>query len=728
MHCANCAANVQKQLEGLPGVERVVVNLADASASVLYAPGRVTPDAMTTVLKQIGFGLIDDEDEQQDTFAQIQAQEYKKLRQKMWGAVLLSLPVFIIGMFFMHLPGGNWMMLVLTALVLFVFGRDFFISAFRLIRHGQTNMDTLVALSTGIAFLFSLFNTVYPQYWTDRGLDAHVYYEASAVIVALVLVGRLLESRARSNTSEAIRKLIGLQPKTVVRLDESGREEVVPVKSVKVSDHLLVKPGEKIPVDGRLVSGTSFVDESMITGEPFPEEKMKGSRVYAGTINQKGSFVFVAEQVGATTVLAQIIKTVQEAQGSKAPVQRLADKIAAVFVPVVVGVSVLTFLTWLLLGGEQAFARAVLTSVTVLVISCPCALGLATPTAIMVGIGKGADHHILIKDAASLEQMKRVDTVVLDKTGTITAGKPEVSHLEWVGPKEDRGEGLIALAALERRSEHPLAEAVVAHLQPDPEVRVVVSSFESLTGEGVRGSVNGRPYWIGNRTLLDKGQKYVSPELESKIMIWQQDGNTVVYFFDASLLLAVLAIADQVKEHSKEAIQMLKNEGIEVCMLTGDQPATAAAVARSVGIAQFRAGVLPAGKAEYVKELQQAGKVVAMVGDGINDSQALANADVSIAMGRGSDIAIDVADITLITSDLNALPRVIMLSRQTVAAIHQNLFWAFIYNIVGIPLAAGLLYPINGFLLNPMIAAAAMTLSSLSVVTNSLRIKWKPLK
>lgn len=726
MHCANCAMNAQKQLQSLQGVENVSVHLSDASVWVTYDETEVAFSDMQEALQKIGFGLIDDSNDE-DEFSAIQLRAYKTLRRKTMWSIFLTLPVFMIGMFFMHLPGGNWVMLLLTSIVLFVFGRDFFISAFRLIRVGQTNMDTLVALSTGIAYLFSLFNTIYPQYWTSRGMDAHVYYEASAVVITLVLVGRMLESRARSQTSEAIRKLIGLQPKTVTRLEGNDEEVTVSVQQVRSGDRLLVRPGEKIAVDGQLESGTSFVDESMITGEPFPVEKESGCKVYAGTMNQKGSFVIVAEQVGAETILAQIIRTVQEAQNSKAPVQRLVDKIAAIFVPVVVGVAILTFVVWLVIGGQQAFAHALLTSVTVLVISCPCALGLATPTAIMVGIGKGATHHILIKDAGSLEQMKRVDTIVLDKTGTITVGSPSVSAFMWLGDEKDRGADLRVLSALERYSEHPLGEAIVDYLNVSSDDRTRLDSFNSLTGEGVCGKVDGRTYWVGNRSLLDKMKIAISAEVSRQTDSWQRNGNTIVYFFDDFSLLAVIALVDAIKEHSHETVEVLQRKGVDVHMLTGDQSVTAEAVARKVGITRFKAGALPAEKAAYIKELQQSGRVVAMVGDGINDSQALAEADVSIAMGKGSDIAIDVADITLITSDLKILPKVIVLSRQTVAAIRQNLFWAFIYNIIGIPLAAGVLYPINGFLLNPMIAAAAMTFSSLSVVFNSLRVKWKPL-
>ena len=637
---------------------------------------------------------------------------------------MLSLPVFVIGMFFMHMPYGNWIMLGFTLPVLLVFGRDFFINAWRQLKHGHANMDTLVAVSTGVAFLFSLFNTLWPTYWTDRGLEAHIYYEAAAVIIALILLGRLLESRAKSNTSTAIRKLIGLQPKEVIRILEDGTEQVIPIKAVQPGDILLVKPGDKIPVDGSVTEGVSFVDESMITGEPVPVEKVTGTHVYTGTINQKGSFKFMAEKVGSETILAQIIKMVQEAQGSKAPVQQLVDRIAAIFVPAVIGIAALTFIGWMIAGGELAFTHALLTSVTVLVIACPCALGLATPTAIMVGIGKGAENNILIRDAQSLEQLCKVQAVVLDKTGTITEGKPVVTDIFW-NPGIDLRHSMEVLLFMESRSEHPLADAVVLHLTEEGIKTNLKGEFNSLTGQGIQGVINGESYFVGNRRLLEMNGISRESEQAEQADACSLEGKTVVYFADSKQVLALIVIADRMKPGAVKAIERLQAEGIEVYMLTGDNRITARAVADSIGLKHFKAEVMPSDKADFVKELQQQGKIVAMAGDGINDSQALAQADVSIAMGKGSDIAIDVAKITLITSDLNAIPKAWALSKQTVAAIRQNLFWAFIYNLIGIPLAAGILYPCCGFLLNPMIAAAAMAFSSVSVVTNSLRIKAK---
>ena len=724
MSCAGCAANIQQALSERKGVIEARVNFAASDVIVEYNPTLVSDKDLQKTVQEAGYDLLLENETEPEQAEILQREAYDKLRRKTIGALLLSLPVFVIGMFFMHMPYGNWIMLGFTLPVLLVFGRDFFINAWRQLKHGHANMDTLVAVSTGVAFLFSLFNTLWPTYWTDRGLEAHIYYEAAAVIIALILLGRLLESRAKSNTSTAIRKLIGLQPKEVIRILEDGTEQVIPIKAVQPGDILLVKPGDKIPVDGSVTEGVSFVDESMITGEPVPVEKVTGTHVYTGTINQKGSFKFMAEKVGSETILAQIIKMVQEAQGSKAPVQQLVDRIAAIFVPAVIGIAALTFIGWMIAGGELAFTHALLTSVTVLVIACPCALGLATPTAIMVGIGKGAENNILIRGAQSLEQLCKVQAVVLDKTGTITEGKPVVTDIFW-NPGIDLRHSMEVLLFMESRSEHPLADAVVLHLTEEGIKTNLKGEFNSLTGQGIQGVINGESYFVGNRRLLEMNGISRESEQAEQADACSLEGKTVVYFADSKQVLALIVIADRMKPGAVKAIERLQAEGIEVYMLTGDNRITARAVADSIGLKHFKAEVMPSDKADFVKELQQQGKIVAMAGDGINDSQALAQADVSIAMGKGSDIAIDVAKITLITSDLNAIPKAWALSKQTVAAIRQNLFWAFIYNLIGIPLAAGILYPCCGFLLNPMIAAAAMAFSSVSVVTNSLRIKAK---
>ena len=726
MSCAVCALNVETTLGAQEGVYEAKVNFAGSTVLVDYDPQVITPVELQKAVESAGYELVVENTEDTDQADRLQREEFLALKRKTIGAIVLAIPVFVIGMFFMHMPYGNWIMLAFTIPVMAFFGRDFFVHAYMQLKHGRANMDTLVAVSTGVAFLFSLFNTIWPEYWTSRGLEAHVYYEAAAVIIALILLGRLLEAKAKFSTSTAIKKLMGLQPKTVTKILADGSEEEVPIREVAVGDVLVVKPGEKIPVDGEVTEGSSFVDESMITGESIPVEKVKGQPVYAGTINEKGSFRFRADKVGGETVLANIIRMVQEAQGSKAPVQKLVDRIAGIFVPVVMGIAVITFIVWMLIGGDLAFTHALLTSITVLVIACPCALGLATPTAIMVGIGKGAEHNILIKDAESLELMYRVNAIVLDKTGTITEGKPVVTDIHWTPGSEDERYPSILLE-IERRSEHPLADAVVQKFKEKVVNEISVSDFENQTGKGVTAKVGDKVYLVGNRALLEVSHVVLDDDNEKLAVRWEGDGKTVVFFAGGGRVLALVAIADKIKESSRQAVATLHEKGIDVYMLTGDNALTARAVADQVGIRHFKAEVMPGEKANFVEALQHEGKVVAMVGDGINDSQALAQADVSIAMGKGSDIAMDVAKVTLITSDLNVIPRAIALSHQTVRAIRQNLFWAFIYNIIGIPLAAGVLYGINGFLLNPMIAAAAMAFSSVSVVTNSLRIKWKKL-
>ena len=727
MTCASCASSVESMVGVQEGVAHAEVNYATQSVKVTYDQHKIQPADLQKALQSVGYDLILEEEGAKEKQEAIQQNNYQQLKKRMIASSILAIPVVIIGMFFMDMPNGNYYMMALTAPILFIFGKNFFVNAWKQAQHGAANMDTLVALSTGIAFIFSVFNTFYPEFWYSRGLHPHVYFEAAAVVIVFIMLGKLLEEKAKSNTSSAIKKLMGLQPKTVILVNEQGEKEI-PIADVCIGDQLMVRSGEKIPVDGVVYQGNSYVDESMITGEPVAVAKMEGDQVFAGTINQKGTFRFKAEKVGGETMLAQIIKLVQDAQGSKAPVQKLVDKIAGIFVPVVMLIAVLTLGAWLLLGGEHAFTHGLLAMVTVLVIACPCALGLATPTAIMVGIGKGAETGVLIKNAEALELGYKVNAVILDKTGTITEGKPEVTTLEWATDLPGEIEKLAkVLMALEYASEHPLAEAIVRHLKNTGTETVALSHFESLTGKGVEGVVDGVKYWAGSHKILKDQHISVTPAMADKVLSLQEKAQTVIYLANKTQVLAIVAIADQVKAGSAKAVAALKAQGIEVYMLTGDNAHTAASVAKQAGIDHYTADVLPADKAEFVKELQSQGKVVAMVGDGINDSQALAQADVSIAMGRGSDIAIDVASITLVSSDLQQVPKALKLSKQTVRTIRQNLFWAFIYNLIGIPIAAGLLYPINGFLLNPMIAGAAMALSSVSVVSNSLRLKLSKL-
>ncbi|RPD51135.1 heavy metal translocating P-type ATPase [Paracnuella aquatica] len=724
MSCASCAASAESIVKAQLGVVAAGVNFANSSLQVEYVPTVVTPAQLKASVQSIGYDLvIEDSKEAKEALDDLHKEKLRRLKIKTLWSVGLSVPLVVIGMFFMDMRYANFIMWALATPVVLVFGSQFFVNAWKQAKHRSANMDTLVALSTGIAYLFSVFNTLYPQFWHQRGLHAHVYFEAAAVVIAFILLGKLLEERAKASTSSAIKKLIGLQPNTVTVIHEGGHQAELPIEQVQVGNLLVVKPGEKIPVDGAVVTGESYVDESMISGEPVPVIKQADSKVFAGTINQKGTFQFRAQKVGSETLLAHIIKMVQEAQGSKAPVQKLVDKIAGVFVPVVIGIALLAFAAWMVLGGENGLTQGLLALVTVLVIACPCALGLATPTAIMVGVGKGAEHGILIKDAESLELAHKIDTLVLDKTGTITEGKPTVTDAMWL-VKEPLFTSI--LFSLESASEHPLADAVTAHLKAVA-VPVALKNIESVTGKGITAQYDGQTYMAGTRQLLADH----SIELPDVITEWtteqREKANTVVFFAGGGEVLAAIAIADQIKPSSKSAIEELQKLGIEVFMFTGDNEQTAAAVAQQVGIAHYKAEAMPQDKATFVKTLQQQGKTVGMVGDGINDSQALAQADVSIAMAQGSDIAMDVAKMTLMTSDLARIPQALRLSRQTVRTIRQNLFWAFIYNLIGIPIAAGLLYPFTGFLLNPMIAGAAMALSSVSVVANSLRLKWQRL-
>ncbi|WP_207532521.1 heavy metal translocating P-type ATPase [Desertivirga arenae] len=722
MTCAGCAVSVESMLKSSKGVSDAGVNFATQTAWAEYNEEETNLAELQKSLQSVGYDLIIDEEDPSAKQEEIQLRNYQESQRRTIWAAALSVPVVILGMFFMNFPYTPWISLLLTIPVLFWFGRNFFINAWKQASHGKANMDTLVALSTGIAFIFSAFNTLHPEFWHSKGHHAHVYFEAASVIIVFISLGKLLEDRAKSNTSSAIKKLMGLQPKTVKVL-VNGLEEEIPTGSVVAGNIIILRPGEKVPVDGIVVSGTTYIDESMITGEPVPVLKLKADKVFAGTVNQKGSLQFKAEKVGSETLLAHIIKMVQEAQGSKAPVQKLVDKVAGIFVPTVIVISILTFITWMFLGGENAFTHALLTSVTVLVIACPCALGLATPTAIMVGIGKGAENNILIKDAESLELAHKVNTVILDKTGTITEGKPEVNAITWAEGISDLASLKSILYSLEVYSEHPLAEAVVKNLKEEGVNSTELKFFESITARGVKGITGTGEYFAGNRKLIEENNLMIDPILNKYAEDLQEQANTVIFFASSKGVLAVIAIADKIKTSSKAAIQALQKMNIEVLMLTGDNAQTAAAIAKQAGLNEFHAEVLPSQKADYVKKLQEKGKVVAMVGDGINDSQALAQADVSIAMGKGSDIAMDVAKMTLITSDLQSIPKALKLSRKTVATIRQNLFWAFIYNVIGIPVAAGALYAFNGFLLDPMLAGAAMALSSVSVVSNSLRLK-----
>jgi Cu2+-exporting ATPase len=781
-------------------VKSASVNLAANALLVEYDPDKLTPIKIQAQVQSIGYRLIIPDEHVEERQAEAQRKQYKKLRTKVIFAWIFAVPLMIIAMGFMHWKPGNWIMLALVIPIMCFSGRDFYIRAWKMLRKRSLNMDTLVSLSTLVAFLYSVFVTFYPGFFESRGIAAHVYYEAAGMILAFVLLGKLLEERAKNSTGSAIRGLMGLQPKTARVLVEGGSEacptaagptmmptpagaisgatmmsspakaiplteKEMPISMLQVGDRVVVRPGERIPVDGAVEDGLSYVDESMISGEPVAVEKHPGDNVLSGTINQHGSLTIKALQVGSGTVLAHIVRMVREAQGSKAPVQKLVDKVSAVFVPVVVVVSVISFILWMIIGGSNYFSLALLASVSVLVIACPCALGLATPTALMVGIGKAAQNHILIKDAYALENMGKVNCIVMDKTGTLTQGKPRVGTIIWT--KDPSETELSVFLSGEMKSEHPLADAVVQHLKEKGITPVGLDHFESIPGKGIQFSYAGQKYRAGNLNFVraaapaaaasatsaaasatsaaasaaaaaasaaaaatsaagisaGSGGPLSLESLLQKASDWQSEGKGVVYFGDQAGILAVAALKDPVKDTTPRALELLGKMKIQVHMLTGDSASTAASVASELGIEHVVSGVLPQEKEAYIQKLQAEGKFVAMVGDGINDSQALARADVSIAMGKGTDIAMDVAMVTLTTSDLMLLPKAIELSRRTVRIIRQNLFWAFVYNTLGIPIAAGVLFPVTGLLLNPMWASAAMAFSSISVVLNSLRLR-----
>ncbi|MDE5730411.1 MAG: heavy metal translocating P-type ATPase, partial [Alistipes sp.] len=678
LHCAGCAARVEKLLAQQPGVTAAAVNLAASTAAVEYDPAQTSPEALREAVRAAGYELsIDAAEAADDELAERHRRRFLALRRRAAWASALSLPVAVIGMFFAHAPHAAILMALLSTPVVFWFGREFFANAWRQLRRGSASMDTLVALSTGIAWSFSMFNLICPQFWLARGIVPHVYFEAASVIVAFILVGRLLEERAKGNTASALRNLIGLQPAEALAVGANGELAPVPIRRIGAGDLLVVRPGEKIAVDGTVVEGESWVDESMLSGEPTPVRKSAGTQVFAGTINQRGSFRYRAERVGSATMLAQIIRLVREAQGSKAPVQRLADRIAAVFVPVILCIALAALLAWVVLDPQDGVTHGVLAMVTVLIVACPCALGLATPTAVTVGIGKAAAAGILIRDAESLETACRIDTVVLDKTGTLTEGRPTVTGEVWLR-EDDASRGV--LAALERRSDHPLAEAVVRHLGAEalPEIR----DFRNIPDRGVAGRSAEGEYCVGSRRLLEERGIAIDGALLAAAERFAAEACSLVWFADAERTRALLAVSDRIAENSREAVRELRREGIEVRMLTGDNYRTARVVAAQTGIERFEADLLPQDKAEYIARLQAEGRRVGMVGDGINDGAALARADLSIAMGRGSDIAMDIARMTIVSSDLRKIPEAIRISRLTVRKIRQILFWAFIYNLI----------------------------------------------
>ena len=777
MHCAACAARIERVLKRAPGVEDASVNFATTRATVHYDAALTNPQQLRAVVQKAGYDAIVEEptpapdavslvsgshvahdhaqhaSQTHDTAlprttpeereAQAREAELGAQQRRFGVALALSIPVVALGMAshmgsglgsVLQFPGRAWVEMLLTALVVFGAGREFFVGAWLAARHRAADMNTLIAVGTLAAFAYSATVTLAPGLFqgaaavsgmTEMGsVSAHgamptaVYYEVAASVVTLILLGRLLEARARARTGGAIRALIGLAPKTA-RVERNGQERDIPLAEVQVGDVVLVRPGEKVPVDGQVLDGHSRVDESMLTGEPLPVEKQKGATVIGATLNTTGALRVQATKVGSDTVLQQIVRLVQEAQGSKAPIQRLADRVAAIFVPVVLCIAVLTFMAWFVFAPvENRLTLALLAAVSVLIIACPCALGLATPTAIMVGTGRGAQSGILIKSAAALETAYRLTTIVLDKTGTITQGQPAVTDIAAQGISED--ELLRLTASAERGSEHPLGAAIVRAAEERQLSLAPLQDFRALHGQGITAQIEGRKVQVGSLALM--GEMGLQPDA-ALAQSWAASGKTPVCVAVDGHYAGMIAIADPIKPSAEAAIARLRTLGLEVVMLTGDNAHTAQTIARQVGIEQVRAEVLPQGKAEEIKRLQSAGKVVAMVGDGINDAPALAQADVGIAMGQGTDVALEAADITLVRGDLSGVAAGIALSKATMRNIKQNLFFAFIYNIVGIPLAAGVLYPFTGWLLSPIIASAAMALSSVSVISNALRLR-----
>ena len=719
MTCAACAVSVEKSLQGQKGVQTAIVNYADNSVKLSFDQSTTSFKRLQKSVDNAGYGLLPIQS--RESLAEEKALALKRAKSDFLLALVFGGIVFVLSMFVGSFESKNEILLVLSLPVVFWSGRQFFISAGKQLRQFRSNMDTLIAFGTGAAMLFSIFNTFWPQVLTNQGMTAHVYYESAAVIITFILLGKYLEERAKNATGKALEKLLDLQVKQVTRLNDD-KEELVSIDEVMPGDRLLVKAGEKVPVDGEIVRGESSLDEQMVTGESVPVFKTLGDPAKAGTVVLDGLLVVKTNRVGADTLLGQIIKLVREAQGSKAPAQRLADKIAGIFVPVVLLLALATFLIWWFLGPDQGLTLAFVNTFSVLIIACPCALGLATPTAIMVGIGKGASLGLLIKDAEALENASNIHTLFLDKTGTISEGKLSVTAFHTYFEAEDNLHLLSILNGIESRSVHPIAEAIAAHLTANYMLfPILINQLKTLPGIGVEAVLEEETYRVVGPKGLGGAQ--LSTEQQAVMDELTKTGKTQVFFLKGGALLAIMGLNDVIKKESIETISALKKRGIEVTMLSGDHEAVCARVAYETGIENYQAGLLPQQKSELVKAAKNEGKKVAFAGDGINDAPAMSQADVGIAMGTGADIALESAAVTLLKGDLSKILKLVTLSAKTRATMRQNLFWAFAYNVVAIPIAAGVLYPVNGFLLNPMIAGAAMAFSSLSVVLNSLRLR-----
>ncbi len=711
MMCAVCAGTVQSTLASQPGVDSADVNFATQEATVVWNPEQTSAETLAGAVRAAGYDMIVESDLARATELkdEEEARSYSRMKWKTILAWALTIPLATLCMIHIHFPGEAWVYMAMTIVVLAVCGKDFYIRGWHSLLIGRPSMDTLVALSTAVSFLFSAFNTIFPSYFESHGISADLYYEGAAMIIAFVLTGKLMEARSRRNTGAALRALMELQPSEALLVLPDGTTKLVDIGSIRAGDTVCVRPGERIPVDGTVEKGTTSIDESMLTGESEKVEKSVGAHVTAGTVNGLGTIDIRALKVGADTELARIIRSVHDAQGSKAPVQRMVDRVSAIFVPAVILISILTFCLWYFTGPGH-LPQALVTSISVLVIACPCALGLATPTAIMAGIGAGARTGILIKDATALELLAKVNTVVFDKTGTLTRGEPRVTAVVGTG-------GERALYGAELKSTHPLAEAICKWMKEKGVVPVSPETFDYIPGKGMEFTSGGEKYRAGSADLASTG----SQELRESVESWLAEGRGVVVLEKEGAAIMAFSVSDTLRPEAASTVEKLEKAGIQTILLTGDRRATAEAIARQAGIKDVKAETLPSDKYDFIRKLREEGRKVAMIGDGINDAEALAEADVSVAMGGGSDIAIEVAQLTLVSGNPAALPQAIHLSEATIRIISENLFWAFIYNAIGIPLAAGALYW-AGFLLTPMFASAAMALSSVCVVTNSLRL------